>query len=155
MSARDCETYPLIKAAVWRNGIASDYESGDCRFDPCDGHRFFFVFPLIYQCPSTFSEPRRGSVGSLRLFERKERLLARLGVRMTSLQTIFEPGSSSTNPRRPPAVCIVSPKSLRLLDLLKSTCVHDTHLIPHVPTAPPNATRHRSDSRKWVSWVST
>ncbi|KAJ3540770.1 hypothetical protein NMY22_g4156 [Coprinellus aureogranulatus] len=24
--------------AAWRNGIASDYESGDCRFDPCGGH---------------------------------------------------------------------------------------------------------------------
>ena len=34
--------------AVWRNGIASDYdlssqsESGDCRFDPCLGHIFVF-----------------------------------------------------------------------------------------------------------------
>src|SRR6267142_2591820 len=26
--------------AAWRNGIASDYESGDCRFDPCGGHFF-------------------------------------------------------------------------------------------------------------------
>lgn len=33
--------------AVWRNGNASDYESGDCRFDPCLGHcsfTFFFCF---------------------------------------------------------------------------------------------------------------
>ena len=28
--------------AAWRNGIASDYESGDCRFDPCGGHLIFF-----------------------------------------------------------------------------------------------------------------
>ena len=30
-------------AAAWRNGIASDYESGDCRFDPCGGHSVFFL----------------------------------------------------------------------------------------------------------------
>ena len=30
--------------AAWRNGIASDYESGDCRFDPCGGH-YIFGFP--------------------------------------------------------------------------------------------------------------
>ena len=29
--------------AAWRNGIASDYESGDCRFDPCGGHSIFAV----------------------------------------------------------------------------------------------------------------
>jgi hypothetical protein len=29
--------------AAWRNGIASDYESGDCRFDPCCGHILFFL----------------------------------------------------------------------------------------------------------------
>ena len=32
--------------AVWRNGIASDYDSvrsGDCRFDPCLGHSFSFT----------------------------------------------------------------------------------------------------------------
>ena len=33
--------------AAWRNGIASDYESGDCRFDPCGGHYIFFVIDLI------------------------------------------------------------------------------------------------------------
>lgn len=38
------DTSPSIGAntttvsAAWRNGIASDYESGDCRFDPCGGH---------------------------------------------------------------------------------------------------------------------
>ena len=30
--------------AAWRNGIASDYESGDCRFDPCGGHLVFSIF---------------------------------------------------------------------------------------------------------------
>ena len=30
--------------AAWRNGIASDYESGDCRFDPCGGHSIFFCY---------------------------------------------------------------------------------------------------------------
>ena len=33
--------------AAWRNGIASDYESGDCRFDPCGGHCILFFFPLL------------------------------------------------------------------------------------------------------------
>ncbi len=35
--------------AAWRNGIASDYESGDCRFDPCGGHlvMFFFFHPEL------------------------------------------------------------------------------------------------------------
>ena len=28
--------------AAWRNGIASDYESGDCRFDPCGGQEIIF-----------------------------------------------------------------------------------------------------------------
>ena len=32
-----------ITTAAWRNGIASDYESGDCRFDPCGGHSIFAV----------------------------------------------------------------------------------------------------------------
>ena len=33
--------------AAWRNGIASDYESGDCRFDPCGGHLIpFTIFVL-------------------------------------------------------------------------------------------------------------
>ena len=31
-----------VCTAAWRNGIASDYESGDCRFDPCGGHLFAF-----------------------------------------------------------------------------------------------------------------
>lgn len=32
--------------ACWPNGKASDYESGDCRFEPCVGHSFclFFFF---------------------------------------------------------------------------------------------------------------
>ena len=30
--------FVLLSMAAWRNGIASDYESGDCRFDPCGGH---------------------------------------------------------------------------------------------------------------------
>ena len=48
----------LTIKAVWRNGIASDYESGDCRFDPCDGHKIlhlwevcldmFFVFLHVF-----------------------------------------------------------------------------------------------------------
>ena len=33
--------------AAWRNGIASDYESGDCRFDPCGGHIVFLYFSFI------------------------------------------------------------------------------------------------------------
>ena len=38
-----CSKIPFRVAAVWRNGIASDYDSvrsGDCRFDPCLGHYF-------------------------------------------------------------------------------------------------------------------
>jgi hypothetical protein len=30
--------------AVWRNGSASDYESGGCSFEYYLGHLFFFVF---------------------------------------------------------------------------------------------------------------
>ena len=33
--------------AAWRNGIASDYESGDCRFDPCGGHLVYFCFSFL------------------------------------------------------------------------------------------------------------
>ena len=33
--------------AAWRNGIASDYESGDCRFDPCGGH-YVFDFLILF-----------------------------------------------------------------------------------------------------------
>ena len=36
------------KVAAWRNGIASDYESGDCRFDPCGGHNSIFTSLLFY-----------------------------------------------------------------------------------------------------------
>ena len=42
--------FSLCRTAVWRNGIASDYEvcddskSGDCRFDPCLGHPFSLDF---------------------------------------------------------------------------------------------------------------
>ena len=32
--------------AAWRNGIASDYESGDCRFDPCGGHLHFCTWAM-------------------------------------------------------------------------------------------------------------
>ncbi|THU85961.1 hypothetical protein K435DRAFT_868752 [Dendrothele bispora CBS 962.96] len=28
----------ILIVAAWRNGIASNYELGDCRFDPCGGH---------------------------------------------------------------------------------------------------------------------
>ena len=31
-----------ISSAGWPNGKALDYESRDCRFDPCVGHYFFF-----------------------------------------------------------------------------------------------------------------
>ncbi len=34
----------LICMAAWRNGIASDYESGDCRFDPCGGHELLYFW---------------------------------------------------------------------------------------------------------------
>ena len=34
--------------AAWRNGNASDYESGDCRFDPCGGHGCSFAKLLIH-----------------------------------------------------------------------------------------------------------
>ena len=44
----DVSAAPAVqKMAVWRNGIASDYDSvrsGDCRFDPCLGHTFPFFF---------------------------------------------------------------------------------------------------------------
>ena len=45
--------------AAWRNGIASDYESGDCRFDPCGGHyyapMFSFAFHFTISYPSYVS----------------------------------------------------------------------------------------------------
>lgn len=34
----------IINKAGWPNGKALDYESRDCRFDPCVGHFFVFVF---------------------------------------------------------------------------------------------------------------
>ena len=34
--------FAQVCEAAWRNGIASDYESGDCRFDPCGGHLVAF-----------------------------------------------------------------------------------------------------------------
>ena len=33
---------PYYPMAVWRNGSASDYESGGCRFEPYLGHIFSF-----------------------------------------------------------------------------------------------------------------
>jgi hypothetical protein len=36
----------ITNMAAWRNGIASDYESGDCRFDPCGGH-LYFIFCFV------------------------------------------------------------------------------------------------------------
>ena len=41
--------------AAWRNGIASDYESGDCRFDPCGGH----VFTAVVEFLALICPPRR------------------------------------------------------------------------------------------------
>ncbi|KOS37769.1 hypothetical protein ACN38_g11434 [Penicillium nordicum] len=36
---------PLLpNTAGWPNGKALDYESRDCRFDPCVGQFFFFLF---------------------------------------------------------------------------------------------------------------
>ena len=32
------------QSAGWPNGKALDYESRDCRFDPCVGHSFCFFF---------------------------------------------------------------------------------------------------------------
>ncbi|KOS48444.1 hypothetical protein ACN38_g612 [Penicillium nordicum] len=34
--------------AGWPNGKALDYESRDCRFDPCVGHYFFLLLETIY-----------------------------------------------------------------------------------------------------------
>ena len=42
-------TLAPVTTAAWRNGIASDYESGDCRFDPCGGHLFLFFPPKARQ----------------------------------------------------------------------------------------------------------
>ena len=36
------------QSAGWPNGKALDYESRDCRFDPCVGHFFFCLFILIF-----------------------------------------------------------------------------------------------------------
>jgi hypothetical protein len=36
------------KAAGWPNGKALDYESRDCRFDPCVGQFFGFFFPVYH-----------------------------------------------------------------------------------------------------------
>ena len=54
------------KAAGWPNGKALDYESRDCRFDPCVGHFFFWhsgilafwrsgvlAFVLLHCCPQS------------------------------------------------------------------------------------------------------
>ncbi|KAJ6139211.1 hypothetical protein N7471_005697 [Penicillium samsonianum] len=43
-----------ITAAGWPNGKALDYESRDCRFDPCVGHLFLF-FDKIYNEESFFA----------------------------------------------------------------------------------------------------
>ena len=44
---------PRRATAAWRNGIASDYESGDCRFDPCGGHRYtFWRWSLVWYLDS-------------------------------------------------------------------------------------------------------
>ncbi|KAI8969368.1 hypothetical protein BD414DRAFT_503580 [Trametes punicea] len=43
---------PAAGMAAWRNGNASDYESGDCRFDPCGGHFFsppVWIGPQLYR----------------------------------------------------------------------------------------------------------
>ena len=34
----------MVNKAGWPNGKALDYESRDCRFDPCVGHFFFLFF---------------------------------------------------------------------------------------------------------------
>src|SRR6266702_6247093 len=53
-----CTKYCCVCGAAWRNGIASDYESGDCRFDPCGGHSIFFLVLLcqtsLYECSLLF-----------------------------------------------------------------------------------------------------
>ena len=51
-SVEDSDPRLMIIMAAWRNGIASDYESGDCRFDPCGGHNIqrHVVFVPAFIC---------------------------------------------------------------------------------------------------------
>ena len=37
---REREGWVYCKKGLWRNGNASDYESEDCRFDPCQARLF-------------------------------------------------------------------------------------------------------------------
>ena len=54
--------------AAWRNGIASDYESGDCRFDPCGGH---YIFQLFFIYHSALLIDRTQALLSLQLRKKK------------------------------------------------------------------------------------
>ena len=38
-----------VNKAGWPNGKALDYESRDCRFDPCVGHFFFLLLPVLHR----------------------------------------------------------------------------------------------------------
>ena len=62
--------------AAWRNGIASDYESGDCRFDPCGGQSFFFSF-LATSLSVEGLVSRKQSLGSRILLRDQLRSLCR------------------------------------------------------------------------------
>ena len=38
----------MVNKAGWPNGKALDYESRDCRFDPCVGHFLLYIFLVEY-----------------------------------------------------------------------------------------------------------
>ena len=49
------KTGPNLSQAGWPNGKALDYESRDCRFDPCVGQSFCFpgfLFALLLELES-------------------------------------------------------------------------------------------------------
>ncbi|KAJ5479565.1 hypothetical protein N7530_005074 [Penicillium desertorum] len=55
-----CQLHPLksnkstLQQAGWPNGKALDYESRDCRFDPCVGHLFFEL--SLYRISTTLED---------------------------------------------------------------------------------------------------
>ena len=55
------------KMVCWPNGKASDYESGDCRFDPCVDHYHFFFF---FADPDRWGRHHFGSPGASKGKER-------------------------------------------------------------------------------------
>ena len=51
----ECGAFPQ-QPAGWPNGKALDYESRDCRFDPCVGHYFLFFLFFLRSVRSIFAQ---------------------------------------------------------------------------------------------------